>query len=180
MTYVFVCSREVKKFNQSKVITSHQCAAGMGEVSAVHVSFIRVGRPDANNLVTQYTVNITCVLYPGWIFTRTRIIDGEYTQVGMIVMLKTHVWESMGEYELAFTWVYASIHRYIHVYVCVYDSISGDMCEHMWVYILIPMTVYVSIWVYILITMKVYYTIIVIIIYNHIYVSMGVHVNYLW
>ena len=53
------------------------------------------------------------------------------------------------------------------------------MCEHMWVYILIPMTVYVSIWVYILITMKVYYTIIVIIIYNHIYVSMGVHVNYL-
>lgn len=56
LTYKFLRAREVEELHKTKIISGDHVQPGVRNTGAVHICFLCVTRPDAQNLVTQNTV----------------------------------------------------------------------------------------------------------------------------
>lgn len=56
LTYKFLQAGEVEELHETKIISGDHVQPGVRNTGAVHVCFLRVTRPDAQNLVTQNAV----------------------------------------------------------------------------------------------------------------------------
>jgi len=67
-SHLFIRAGEVEELDQTGVITRGQCAACVGQVGTVHVTFVCIPGPDPHYLLSQHTeklfqiINISCCL----------------------------------------------------------------------------------------------------------------------
>lgn len=55
LTYKLLCAGEVEEFDEAEVVSADQVEPGVRHARAVHVRFLRVPRPNAQNLVAKDT-----------------------------------------------------------------------------------------------------------------------------
>lgn len=55
LTYKFLSAGEVEELDEAKVVSGHQTEASVRNTGAVHVCFLSISGPHAENLVTQDT-----------------------------------------------------------------------------------------------------------------------------
>lgn len=82
LTYKFLRAGEVEELHETKIISGDHVQPGVRNTGAVHICFLCVTRPDAQNLVTQNTVQekefttVSRINIRGYFYIEIRVSPG--------------------------------------------------------------------------------------------------------